>query len=242
MKPYEVYGVAAQALDNPFMITGRYSFQSNAADRMVADVISKVSPQATDRALEIGCGVGIILNPLAELVTEAIGIDHPNVIAKYQSRGVHSRIRLLGGEWPATRPEGKFDIIIAYSVLLCLTSEDDAWSFYRACLDLLNPGGRLLLGDMPNRDAKARFLASPQGRLFAQEWERVKHQSEADMEAYRRFFSNMEGQPGHYITDSFVFAVLADARKQGFESYLLPQPSDLPFGQTREDILIRKRG
>jgi len=32
--------------------------------------------------------------------------------------------------------------------------------------------------------------------------------------------------------------ILLHARKKGFHSYLLEQPSNLPFGNSREDILI----
>ena len=45
------------------------------------------------------------------------------------------------------------------------------WALVEAGVNLLKPGGRLLIGDIPNRDAKARFLDSPAGREFAVQWE-----------------------------------------------------------------------
>ena len=42
------------------------------------------------------------------------------------------------------------------------------------------------------------------------------------------------------IDDSLVFAILNRYRNAGFETYLLEQPTDLPMGNRREDILIVK--
>jgi hypothetical protein len=38
--------------------------------------------------------------------------------------------------------------------------------------------------------------------------------------------------------DALVLDVMAFIRRKGFEAFLLPQPIDLPFGGSREDILV----
>jgi protein-L-isoaspartate O-methyltransferase len=242
MKPYDVLGQAATALDDPVIITGRYSFQSEACRKMAADVIAKVQPKPDHRVLEIGCGTGLILNSIAPLVKEAIGMDHPNILARYRELGVPPNVTLFPGEWPINRPEGTFDLILVYSVFVCLTSENDAATIAWTALEHLRPNGVLFLGDLPNRDARTRFVTSPTGRAFAEDWARLKANSEVDVAAYRQFFSKYDGHAGSFGCDAFTLKLLAEARAKGYESYLLPQPPDLPFGNTREDILIRRRG
>lgn len=38
--------------------------------------------------------------------------------------------------------------------------------------------------------------------------------------------------------DDFLLILMACLRKRGCHACLLPQPPDLPFGHTREDLLV----
>ena len=40
------------------------------------------------------------------------------------------------------------------------------------------------------------------------------------------------------VDDSFLLDLMMHIRNKGFEAYVLPQPLDLPFGGSREDILV----
>jgi len=42
------------------------------------------------------------------------------------------------------------------------------------------------------------------------------------------------------IDDSVLIGIILRARAAGYDAYLLPQPSDLPMANRREDILIKK--
>jgi hypothetical protein len=42
------------------------------------------------------------------------------------------------------------------------------------------------------------------------------------------------------IDDAVVLALVARARAQGFDAYIIPQPDDLPLANRREDILMRR--
>jgi hypothetical protein len=44
------------------------------------------------------------------------------------------------------------------------------------------------------------------------------------------------------VDDKFVLNIMAHGRSLGFESYLFSQPHNLPFGNTREDVLFLKSG
>ena len=42
------------------------------------------------------------------------------------------------------------------------------------------------------------------------------------------------------INDEFILEIVTYLRKRGNNVYWLKQPSDLPFGHTREDLLIER--
>ena len=237
----DLYNEAVEKLDAPVMMSGRPSIQEAALAHMAPDVIGKLMPRPTDRLLEIGCGTGLLLTPLAALVKEAVGLDGGKVIAKYRELGVPHNVTLMAGEWPLDKPEGTFDRILAYSVLFFQQEADAAFHFVQECIDILRPGGALLLGDLPNRDTRRRFAESPGGAEFDAEWKNLVEKSRVEHPDYYEIFERHGALVRDYFNDSFLLEVMARARAQGLESYLLPQGPDLPFAHTREDVLIRRR-
>ena len=241
MNAYEAFGRAAELLTAPTIIAGRHGFQAEAELHIVDDVLTKLRPQSSDRLLEIGCGVGVILTPLSCHVVEAVGIDHPSCLAKYRELGVPSNVQLIAGQWPQTKAEGTFDRILVYSVLHYLPDAQTARLFINECMAVLRPGGRLMLGDIPNEDSRRRFLTSSFGKRFEAEWVECKSRLSNEHAICDQIFSQVEKHPS-YLTDDFILQLLADARRQGLESYVMPQPPNLPFCYSREDILIWRRG
>jgi SAM-dependent methyltransferase len=239
---YEAYGQAARDLTTPTLIAGRNRFQAAEEENIVRDVAEKLRLCPSHRLLEVGCNIGILLTPLSRHVAEAVGVDHPSCIAKYVENGVPANVCLVAGRWPDTRPPGLFDRILVYSVLHYLHGADDARRFIDACLETLQLGGRLLLGDIPNEDARRRFIASDTGRRFHAAYvERKAAHRDAESDCSEAIFTRVTPRTP-FLTDDFVREIVAGARGRGFESYLLPQPVDLPFSHTREDILIVRRG
>lgn len=119
-----------------------------------------------------------------------------------------------------------FDAIICYSVFQYSFMESTSKNFLDAAVSLLSPGGRLLIGDIPNISMKNRFLKSDEGLQFSK----------------RR--GTLAGQPtsqrgnSQALNDSVVMKILSGARKNGLHSFVLPQNSNLPMSNRREDILI----
>lgn len=239
MDAYEAFGRAAELLTTPTIIAGRHSFHAESQVRIVDDIVAKLRPLGSNRLLEIGCGVGILLTPLARHVGEAVGIDHPSCIAKYKELGVPPNLRLIAGQWPETKAAGAFDRILVYSVLHYLPDSETARLFINECVTALSPGGGLMLGDIPNQDSGRRFSTSDFGKRFAVEWAELKSELSDEHAGRDRIFSQVEKHPS-YLTDEFVLQLLADTRRQGLESYVLPQPQTLPFCYSREDVLIWK--
>ncbi|HYM00446.1 MAG TPA: class I SAM-dependent methyltransferase, partial [Blastocatellia bacterium] len=241
--PYEAYGRLSELLSTPTLMAGREHFQKEAESLIADDVLLKLRPGQLDRLLEIGCGVGVILRPLSEHVAEAVGLDHPSCLRKFSELGIPANVELVPGQWPEAKPEGSFDRILVYSVLQYLSGPEEARLFIKECLRILRPGGTLMLGDVPNVDSKRRFLNSSFGRKFSEEYaKRNSRAGEASEEQMMRdeLFSAVKAGPP-YLTDQFILGLLAVAGERGMESYAVPQPADLPFSYTREDILIRRR-
>lgn len=125
---------------------------------------------------------------------------------------------------------GRVDAILAYSVIQYVFAEGNLWEFVDVALSLLAPGGRLLLGDVPNLSRRKRFFASETG---------VRH--------HRRFTGTDEtpevvfNRPEpHSIDDAVVFGLLMRARAAGFDAWIVPQAPGLPMANRREDILIER--
>lgn len=234
----DAYGRMAGLDLSPTRQAGRYDVQAESERRILPDVIAKLDIRADVSLLDIGCGPGNLLVPLSFLVARATGIDHPAILSRYASRLEAKAISLVAGTFPSTRPDGTFDRILCYSVLSCLPDMVAATAFVADAARLLNHGGRLLIGDLPSRGKKKRFLESDAGRAFDREWRTAaadRQPSPADVAADQMMQDvAMKGD----FTDAELAFLVGHMREAGFHAYLLPQPPDLPFGHTREDILL----
>jgi 2-polyprenyl-3-methyl-5-hydroxy-6-metoxy-1,4-benzoquinol methylase len=232
---FENYGKRANRLPNLAMASGRYALQDAAQRRIVADVVSKLELRPEDRLLEIGCGIGALLVPLSFLVAEATGLDHPSCIERLQGTFRGENLTLVAGDFldakgPLETTRAKFDKILCYSVLHSLADEAEVSIFVAKAIRLLAPGGRALFGDLPNKSRKQRFLASPAGKAFEREWrKRLRKEKIPALPDDPRLVR---------FDDNSLLRMCGECRRQGLEAYILPQPVDLPFGHTREDLLV----
>lgn len=242
---YDLYGAYARTCADPLILTGRNRFHREQMAAVVEDVRAKLRPRPGERLLDIGCNIGLLLTPLSRDFAACVGQDHEDLLAVYRRSGVPANVALLAGFWPAVQADGMFDCIIAYSVLSVLPDASAAQAFVEAAAAKLNPGGRLLLGDLANHDARARFLASPEGReisvRYADERQRDRERDATGEYAARDRIHADHAAPPDFLGDAFVLQTVQRARAQGFEAYLLPQPPGLPFSMSREDLLIVRR-
>lgn len=125
---------------------------------------------------------------------------------------------------------GRVDAILCYSVLQYVFAEADVFEFLDTSLELLAPGGSMLIGDIPNESMRRRFLSSKEGVAFHQRHHGPGTQPDI----------SMSGDMKAKIDDSVVLALLARARGLGTHAYVLEQAPDLPMANRREDVIIRK--
>jgi hypothetical protein len=125
---------------------------------------------------------------------------------------------------------GRVDVLLCYSVLHYVFAESNLWDFLDASLGLLAAGGQMLLGDVPNVSKRRRFFASAAGVEFHREFTKTETTPEVVFNRVER------GQ----IDDAVVLSLVARARAEGCDAYVVPQREDLPMANRREDILFRK--
>ncbi|MFI5196074.1 MAG: hypothetical protein ACHQD8_03205 [Chitinophagales bacterium] len=127
--------------------------------------------------------------------------------------------------------QNRVDFIVCYSILHCGPFYHTCtYKFIDSALSLLKPGGKMLIGDIPNISKRKRFFATETGIQFHKDFTKTNTVPEISM-------PNLE--PGE-IDDGIIMGILQRYRGFGFETYLLPQNSKLPMYNRREDILICK--
>jgi cyclopropane fatty-acyl-phospholipid synthase-like methyltransferase len=125
---------------------------------------------------------------------------------------------------------GQIDTILVYSVIQYAFKDDSMFSFLDCALSLLKPGGRLLVGDIPNVSKRFRFFSSAEGIAYHQHFTGTREHPRPAMPDLL----------AHAMDDAVVIAIVQRYRNFGFNTYLLPQGIDLPMQNRREDILIEK--
>lgn len=184
--------------------------------------------------LDIGSGCSDLPRFLIERATQKsqrlVLIDSAEMLDQLP---VNPNVRKIPARYPDC-PEfleeyrGKFDAIITYSVIQYVFAEGNIFDFLDKSLQLLAPGGGMLIGDIPNLSMRKRFFASENGV------------------AHHRQFTGSDETPlvtfncleSRNIDDSVVLALISRARAAGFHSFILPQASNLPMANRREDLLL----
>jgi 2-polyprenyl-6-hydroxyphenyl methylase/3-demethylubiquinone-9 3-methyltransferase len=117
---------------------------------------ANVKPLAGKSALDIGCGAGLVCEPLARLGADVTGVDAAaeNVsVASVHAEMSGLDIRYMAGE-VASLDIGHFDLVTCLEVIEHVA---DKRAFLKDVAARLAPGG-LLVMSTPNRTAQSRLL------------------------------------------------------------------------------------
>lgn len=112
------------------------------------------------RLLDIGCGGGLVSEPMARLGAQVTGVDAtaPNVKAAKvhaESAGLAIDYRVGAAELLLAAGEAPFDVVLNLEVVEHVADVD---VYLAACADLVAPGGLMILSTV-NRTPKAFALA-----------------------------------------------------------------------------------
>jgi 2-polyprenyl-6-hydroxyphenyl methylase/3-demethylubiquinone-9 3-methyltransferase len=134
----------------------RLAFVRDAIDAHWPDAARAAKPLAGKAALDIGCGAGLLCEPLARLGAAVTGVDAAaeNIAAAAShAEGMGLDIRYMAGEVGAL-DIGQFDLVTSVEVIEHVA---DKPAFLRDVAARLAPDG-LLVMSTPNRTAASRVL------------------------------------------------------------------------------------
>ena len=233
----EKHGQLALETKNYTLNAGRYSFQKNSEKKIHIDVSKKLKINKNDTCLDIGCGVGAILLPLSKKTKHITGIDNINSINILRNRLKKKNVSLISGDFlKHDFKHKKYNKIILYSVLHVFENKFQVYRVINKALNLLKSGGVILIGDLPNISLKKKFLKSKYGKIFENKWNKFNKKKNGDKKAQKILKKNSIYQIK--IDDEFIINLVKYFRKKGYNAYIFPQKKYLPFGHTREDIII----
>lgn len=205
-------------------------------DAILHDIFLKIPFHQQNKKviLDIGCGCDILTHKIIEICKHQkhtlLLNDSQEMLNLLPDNHFSKKIP---GKFPLEHPilkkyKNKIDYILCYSVLFYVFANDNIYQFIHEAIDLLKPGGKMLIGDIPNIDKRNRFLQSAEGQSFIKNNKKIKGST-----AHENLAQKMD--------DTVLFSLMMRFRKFGCETYLLPQNADLPMANRREDILIVKR-
>lgn len=230
------------------LVAGRYSRDSGKEVHIVEDIFSKLGVKERTSFLDLGCGYSLV----SELVIERAKalklslslMDIAPIIQRLKEELSEKlseiNVHYIEGNFPQDYSDDaqvRFDNIVAYGVIMYL---DDPYAFVENAVKLLKPGGRFLLGDVTNINKKGRFLSSQFGRQFEANYRNMSIDEIAEFTSHIEYVDKNPSSLSTKISDSFVLNLITSMRDKGYDAYVLPQASNLPFSYTREDILIQK--
>lgn len=147
---YVAFGRRGQD-DEEFFATGRDLARGLARE---LDRLPPSSPRAR-RALEIGCGLGRLMLPLAPLFGEIHGVDVSEEMVRRARENLaripHAHVHLTGGADLAAFADESFDFVYSYAVFQHIPSRDVVFAYLHEARRVLKPDGifRFQLNGLP---------------------------------------------------------------------------------------------
>lgn len=214
------------------------AYRSNFEEKILADISVKIPALLGEKSviLDIGCGCSdlprLLMKKATSLDQELILVDSEEMLDLLPSIE-NSKIEKVAAKYPNCNNlllnlNERVNAVLVYSVIQYVFSEGNIFDFLDKSLALLAPGGRMLIGDIPNISMRKRFFVSERGISHHQNFT-----GSSDLPSVT--FNSVEA---NQIDDSVVIAILSRARAAGFHGYVLPQGEDLPMANRREDILL----
>ncbi len=118
----------------------------------------KVKPLENVKILDVGCGGGLLSEPMSRLGAKVMGIDasHKNIeIAKYHAKKNNLNIKYLCASPERLNKIAKFDVILNMEII---EHVEDVDFFLQSCSKLLKKNGIMFVATL-NKTLKSYFFA-----------------------------------------------------------------------------------
>ncbi|MFQ5921380.1 MAG: SAM-dependent methyltransferase [Anaerolineales bacterium] len=215
------------------------AYRKGKEESIFKDIVRKVGNLGKDGQLviEIGPGCSDLPHMLIDLCREKghrlFFVDSEDILENLPDEPYITKIPGYyprDCDWLFDKYLGKFNVVLAYSVLQHVFVESNPFDFVDRSLSLLAHDGAMLIGDIPNMSKRKRFFSSPNGIRFHQEFTDTNEVPQVD-------FNKLDVNK---IDDGVLMGIIARCRDSGFDAFWLPQPESLPMANRREDLLITR--
>jgi SAM-dependent methyltransferase len=141
---------------------------------MRRDVLRKLRIEPGVSVVEIGCGIALVGLPVARRATRYLGLDFaPQAVQvaneRFRKAGLEGRasaqhvdVLALGAD--ELRQLGRFSRVLMYAVLHYARTDQEALRFLSVAADLLDRGGRALIGSLPLADLRDDWPSPGEGQ------------------------------------------------------------------------------
>jgi len=207
--------------------------------KIFADIRSKLPAldQKEKVIVDIGPGCAGLPRLLMDLCARQghrlVVVDSPEMLDQLPDG---SHVEKIPGRFPdnvealQTAIGGFADAILCYSVLHYMFVDTNLFDVIDRMGALLRPGGRVLIGDIPNNSKRRRFFGSETGRAFHREF--MKTDKDPVVTFLEPDFKK--------INDAVLSSLVARAQEAGWNGYIVPQARELPFSNRRDDLIIER--
>jgi hypothetical protein len=238
---YEGFRVLAQdgRLSDNEKIGFPPAYRQGFEDAIWTDIMAKLPCLVRSEGqmvIDIGPGCAALPKRLIELCRDRghtiVLVDSPEMLALLPD--VSGVTRKCEGLFPhnavavARMAPAGADAVLCYSVLHYIHLDAGCERFVDAAVELLAPGGRALVGDIPNLSKRRRFFSTERGQAYHHAFTGTNTPYDVSQDA---------SSPDK-IDDAVLARMIDRAHAAGCDAYLLPQGPGLPMGNRRDDFLI----
>ncbi|MEL7530864.1 MAG: class I SAM-dependent methyltransferase [Bacteroidota bacterium] len=218
---------AAEAQD-PYQQVARVGGKGPLGEQTLAETAARIASvlqlKPSDHLLDVCCGNGLLTQKLLPHCGQITGVDLSAAQIKLAQKNQQEKLQFLVAD--ATNLEaqlsGPFDHIALYFSFQYLETEAQASACIEQMAKLLKPGGRILLGDVPEREKLGVF--------YPKQLDRWKYALKL------RWGKSLMGR--FWSLDE----IEAMAIPLGLKVQRLEQPEHFPYAHYRADFLLEKLG
>ncbi len=180
-----------------------------------------VSLNADDTLIELCCGNALLLGPLSKFCDKSIGVDFSQLLLSQAEELFPNKFKTICGDVLSVElPADSANVILVYFALQHF-SHKNAIRLIEKAISLLKPGGRLLVGDVPDNQKLWKYLNKNEFRV-----DYIQRVLENRPLIGTWFDSDYFKAIGEYLGDVDV--------------KIIQQPDDLINAATRYDVLYTK--
>lgn len=133
-------------------------------ERTIEYIANLIGLKSRDTLIELCCGNALILGQLADRCAKATGVDFSRILLEQAQEMFPNAFEMLHGDvLEIDLPDNSEDVALIYFAIQHF-NQKDAVRLIQKTVNLLKPGGRLLVGDIPDASKLWQYLDKPEYR------------------------------------------------------------------------------